>query len=84
MLYSSLTSQIISCAYKVHNTLGNGYLEKIYENAMLFECKKAGLRVINQKAVSVYYGNQQIGQYIADLLIENRVLVELQAVKKYR
>ncbi|HNT77770.1 MAG TPA: GxxExxY protein [Anaerolineae bacterium] len=74
-----LTSAIIGCAYKVHNTLGAGFLEKVYENALAIELQKHALRVQQQKPITVYYEGQVVGDYYADLCVEDRVIVELKA-----
>ncbi|HEY3399369.1 MAG TPA: GxxExxY protein [Geothrix sp.] len=76
-----LTERVISGAFKVQNTLGCGFLEKVYENAMVYECRKAGLAVANQHPIRVHYDGIVVGEYAADLLIEKRLLVELKAVK---
>lgn len=76
-----LTERVIACAFKVQNTLGCGFLEKVYENAMVHECRKASLAVANQHSIRVHYDGIVVGEYAADLLIENRLLVELKAVK---
>lgn len=74
-----LTKTIIGCAYQVHNTLGAGFLEKVYENALTIELQKHELRVQQQKPITVYYEGQVVGEYIADLSVEDRVIVELKA-----
>lgn len=79
-LYQELTSNIISCFYKVYNTLGFGFLEKIYENALLFELSKSGLFVERQKPIKVYYEDKLVGEYFADLIVEDKVIIELKAV----
>lgn len=76
-----LSEQIIGCAYTVANTLGAGFLEKVYENAFAHELRKQGLEVAQQSGITVYYDGIVAGEYIADLLVENEVLVELKAVK---
>lgn len=76
-----LTEQVIGCAYRVSNTLGVGFLEKVYENALAIEIAKAGLRVEQQKALNVHYDGRVVGEYIADLLVEGELLLELKAVK---
>ena len=76
-----LTEQIIACAFKTHQNLGAGFLEKIYENAMLIELQKCGLRARQQAPVAVFYDEQQIGEYFADLLVEERVICELKAAQ---
>src|SRR2546427_9724233 len=76
-----LTQQIIGCAFKVHNTLGPGFLEKVYENALRIELEKLGLRVKQQEPINVIYDGQVIGEYYADLWINECVVVELKAVQ---
>jgi len=75
----ALTKAIIGCAFKVHNTLGTGFLEKVYENALRIELVKQGLQVKQQAPIEVYYEDEVIGEYFADLLIEDRIIVELKA-----
>jgi len=79
-LHQELTSNIISCFYKVYNTLGFGFLEKVYENALLFELSKSGLFVERQKPIKVYYEDKLVGEYFADLIVEDKVIIELKAV----
>jgi len=79
-LYQELTSNIISCFYKVYNSLGFGFLEKVYENALLFELSKSGLFVERQKPIKVYYEDKLVGEYFADLIVEDKVIIELKAV----
>ena len=74
-----LTHIIIGCAYKVHNTLGPGFLEKVYENALRIELEKAGFRVKQQQPINVVYDGQIVGEYYADLWVNERVVVELKA-----
>ncbi|BAY47137.1 hypothetical protein SAMD00079811_47530 [Scytonema sp. HK-05] len=76
-----LTQKILGCAYKVSNVLGAGFLEKVYENAFAHELRKAGLRVKQQYRIEVLYDGIIVGEYFADLLVEDCVLVELKAVK---
>lgn len=76
-----ITEKIIGCAYTVSNELGAGFLEKVYENALVIELKKQGLRVEQQKPVSVTYSGQVVGEYIADLIVEDCVIIELKAVQ---
>lgn len=79
-IYSGLTNKIIGSAYKIFKELGAGFLEKVYENAMIIELEEQGLQVQQQYPLKVYYKNQVIGDYYADLIVENRVLIELKAV----
>jgi GxxExxY protein len=79
--FKSITEQIIGCAYKVANCLGVGFLERVYENALSYELQKVGLKVNQQAPVSVNYEGIVVGQYYADLLVQDDVIVELKAVK---
>lgn len=76
-----ITERIIGCVYRVSNTLGAGFLEKVYENALALELRKAGLEVAQRHSVQVKYDGAVVGDFVADLLIEEKVLVELKAVK---
>jgi GxxExxY protein len=76
-----LTESVLRCAFKVANTLGAGYLEKVYENALAHELRKAGLEVEQQAPISVTYDGLVVGSYAADLMVEHRLLVELKACK---
>jgi GxxExxY protein len=75
-----LTRSIIGCAQRVSLELSNGFLEKVYENALAIELRAAGLDVRQQQSVLVLYRGRQVGEYFADLLVEERVIVELKAV----
>ena len=77
----ALTQKIIGCAYKVHNTLGPGFLEKVYENALRIELVKLGLRVRQQEPISVAYEGHVVGEYYADLWVDERVVIELKAAQ---
>jgi GxxExxY protein len=79
--YDSLTEQIISCAFKVSNVLGCGFLEKVYENAMAIELAESGLNVETQKQIQVSYRDQIVGDYFIDILVDNDIILELKAVK---
>lgn len=78
---NKLTEIIIGCSYRVHNTLGPGFLEKVYENAMRIELGEAGLNVKQQEPIPVYYHEQMVGDFYADLLVVGKVVVELKAVR---
>jgi len=78
---NQITEQIIGCAYTVGNQLGCGFLEKVYENALAHELRKAGLKVVQQQSIDVRYDGVVVGDYIADLLVAECVVVELKAVK---
>jgi GxxExxY protein len=75
-----VSEKIIGCGFIVSSTLGVGFLEKVYENALALELRKAGLSVEQQHNVTVYYDGVVVGMYAADLLAENAILVELKAV----
>jgi GxxExxY protein len=79
--FNHLTETIIGCAYKVANTLGCGFLEKCYENALAYELAKAGLRVQQQVELNVWYEEIVVGVYIADLVVNDTILVELKAIE---
>jgi GxxExxY protein len=81
MTDDDLTEKIIGCAYKVHNTLGPGFLEKVYENALRIELEKLGLRVKQQEPINVKYEGHLVGEYYADLWVDERVVVELKAAQ---
>ena len=76
-----ITEAVIGCAYTVVSTLGSGFLEKVYENSLVHELKKCGLMALQQHSIKVRYDGIEVGDYVADLLVENQVLVELKAVK---
>ena len=78
-LLNGVTAAIIGAAQQVSSTLGCGFLEKVYENALRFECELRGLRVEQQKGIEVRYRNKVVGVYVADLVIEQSVVVELKA-----
>jgi GxxExxY protein len=76
-----LTQKIISCAYKVHNILGPGFLEKVYENALRIELEGLGLTVKQQEPIKVVYAGQVVGEYYADLWVDEHLVVELKAAQ---
>ncbi len=77
-----LTEKIIGCAYKVYNTMGFGYLESVYEKCMLIELKRARIIADSQVPINVFYDGQNVGNFIADILVEGVVIVELKSVQK--
>lgn len=82
MNVEEITHTIIGAAYKVHNTLGSGFLEKVYETALRIEIELSGLRVRQQEPIPVIYRGYSIGDYYADLLVEDLVIVEIKAVRQ--
>jgi len=81
--HSKITGLILKAFFNVYNILGYGFLEKVYENAMLIELRKLGLKCSNQLPIKVYYKNQVVGDYTADILVEELVVVELKAILKH-
>lgn len=79
--HSELTQKIIGVFYKVYNQLGYGFLEKVYENAMLIELRKAGLQAQKQIPIKVYYDQQIVGDYYADIIVNETIILELKAVQ---
>jgi GxxExxY protein len=77
-----LSERIIGCAFTVANTLGSGFLEKVYENALAYELRKSGLVIEQQHDLVVRYDGVIVGEYVADLFVEDTVLVELKAVRE--
>ena len=84
MKHKALTEQIIRAFYTVYNALGYGFLEKVYENALAIELNKMGLRVACQYPIEVYYDGQVVGQFFADITVDELVVVELKAARVIR
>jgi GxxExxY protein len=80
LLHGEITERIIGAAYEVYNILGYGFLEKVYENALVIELRGAGLDVKQQHPITVVYKGEIIGEYFADLVVEDKVIVELKSV----
>ena len=74
-----LTHKVIGCAYKVHNVLGPGFLEKVYENALKLELQRLGINVRQQGKLPVLYEGHQVGVYYPDLWIESQLIIEIKA-----
>jgi GxxExxY protein len=81
MQHQDLTQKIIGCAMKVHSTLGSGFLESVYQKALLHELQKSGLAGKAEQPVTVYYDGMVVGTFSADLLVESAVIVELKATQ---
>lgn len=81
MKHEELTERIIGAFYAVYNTLGYGFLEKVYENALCMEFENRGLPFSRQVQIKVRYGSRVVGEYVADLVVDDLVIVELKAVK---
>ncbi len=82
LLYRDLTKEIIDSAYKVHNCLGCGLLEKVYGNALLWDLDLKKKKTIPQKEFKVLYRDKEVGMYYADLIVEDKVIVEVKSVEK--
>jgi GxxExxY protein len=80
--HSDVTEKILAAFYKVYNTLGYGFLEKVYENALAIELRNMGLRVVQQEPITVFYDGEVVGEYFADLTVEACVLVEIKAARE--
>lgn len=81
-LYNDLSDKIIGCAHKVYYSLGTGFLEKVYENALVKELDNNGLKVLQQHPIKVYYEGTVVGEYIADILVEEKIIIEVKAVSE--
>jgi GxxExxY protein len=78
--HSEITDKIIGCAYDVYNQLGFGFMEKVYENAMMVKLPQKGLEVVQQAPINVYFEDKLVGEYFADILVDNKVVVEFKSV----
>jgi GxxExxY protein len=81
LLYKELSYEIVNAAICVWKELGFGFLEKVYENALMVELQKRHIPCAQQKPIKVHYDNQIVGDYIADILIEEKILLELKSAK---
>lgn len=79
--YKELTAKIIKIFYKVYNNPGYGFLEKVYENAMMIEFKREGIPAENQVNIKVFYEGEVVGEYTADILVDKKVMAEIKATK---
>jgi GxxExxY protein len=81
MIHKEITDTILKGFYNVYNTLGYGFLEKVYENAMLIELSQLGLNVQKQVPIKVYFKDIQVGEYYADIIVDEKVIIELKAAE---
>ena len=81
LLYVDLTSKIINAYYKVYNQLGYGFLEKVYQNAFFYELISQGLDCEAQYKIDVYYFHKRVGEYYADIIVNNKIILELKAAE---
>lgn len=78
--YQDITGQILKIAFEVHDTLGCGFLEKVYERALIYELQQIKMKTEVQKSIKITYKGQNVGNYMADIVVEDKVIVELKAV----
>jgi len=83
LLFEEITHKIIGAAFDVYKELGYGFLEKVYENSLLIELRLKGLKAENQQPIRIFYKGETVGDYIADILVEEKVIIELKAEKEY-
>jgi GxxExxY protein len=81
LIHGDISDKVLRAVYTVYNTLGYGFLEKVYEKAMLIELTGMSLYCERQKPVKVYYGDHQVGEYYADIVVEGKVIIELKAAE---
>jgi len=79
LLHEELTDKILHCFYEVYNELGYGFLERVYENALCFELEDYGLKALKQELIPVHYKSIRVGEYYSDIIVENKVILELKA-----
>jgi len=82
-LYADITKQIIGSAFEVWKVLGYGFLEKVYENALVEELRRANLKIQQQFPIEIFYKGVRVGHYVADLFVEESVIIELKSEKEY-
>ena len=79
--HADLTDKILGAFFKVYNTLGYGFAERVYENALAIELRKLGLKIEQQKNITVYYEGQIVGEYVSDMVVDHVLMLELKAVR---
>lgn len=82
MDYGDVTEKIIGCAYQVYNKMGFGFLESVYEKCMIIELMSKGLQTKEQEPITVYYNDKVVGNFIADIMVNDVVIVELKSIKQ--
>lgn len=82
MEHKELTEKIIGCAYRVYNKMGFGFLESVYEKCLLIELRKSGLKAESQKPITVTYESEIVGEFVADIVVEETIILELKSVKQ--
>lgn len=81
LLHKEITDKVIKAFYKIYNELGFGFLEKVYENALFIELRKMGLACQKQKSITVFYDNAVVGNYYADIIVNDCIIIELKAAE---
>ena len=81
MRFEELTEKVIGCAYAVHNKMGFGFLEGVYQKCLMIELRKAGLACRAQEPLRVYYGDEPVGEYVADIIVEDCLILELKSTR---
>lgn len=82
ILYKELTDKVIRCFYNVFDSLRGGFLESVYENSLMVEFRHMGIAAENQKDLNVYYRNELVGEFRADIVVEEKILIEIKAVNR--
>ncbi len=82
MEYKNVTETIIGCAYRVYNKMGFGFLESVYEKCLLIELRKAGMDAESQKPITVYYDGEIVGEFVADIIVNDTIILELKSVRR--
>jgi GxxExxY protein len=82
MEYKDVTETIIGCAYRVYNKMGFGFLESVYEKCLLIELRKAGLDMESQEPIRVYYDDEIVGEFVADIIVNDTIILELKSVRR--
>ena len=82
MEYEEVTETIIGCAYRVYNKMGFGFLESVYAKCLIIEMRKAGLNTETQKPITVYYDGEVVGEFVADMMVNDAVIIELKSVRR--
>jgi len=82
MKYEKLTEQIIGSVYRVYNTMGFGFVESVYEKCLVIELQKVGIQAQTQKPITVFYGDEIVGNFVVDIIVEDLIIVELKSVRR--
>lgn len=82
LLYPDLSYQVVGLAMDVHNKLGHGFLEKVYENSMMLLLRRAGIKAVQQSPIKVYFEGEEVGFYIADIVVDECIILELKSQEK--